>query len=406
MEYSRHFNGKIDVVGNDSNGSFPPIIVPFCLRIQTYPLTEKILLWDFLLFVPNVFFVIFLLFKWCRVRERFHLNNFPIMSIFFNLILLVSVLSIIRCLVSTFIKPDENDESGIIINKIMWLIVRFSQLATECSVVFFGLFFGRLESQKSIYRIMALTIPLSMIYIIIQGVLEFLLKDEHYIINDKKNHYFDLYGHGGMVFWFISSIIFFTIYLVIVLLPHTRVRNYFPLPTKRSFYVYCLLLAILSAAQTIGSAITYSNLGINSDGLCILDSTTYIYFTLFCPLVYIVFLKKFFNKGIKTSTIKNDNMNINTEETTNEVNIQSPDRDNRSNTSTFIANNPEILNSATNLIGQRPMLFRRPDEISSYSSFRDEFIRSNFNRSDSIEEEEHFYINNDEECVTANNRPK
>ena len=113
-----------------------------------------------------------------------------------------------------------------------------------------------------------------------------------------------------------------------------------------------------------------------------------------------------FSKGIKTSTIKNDNMNINTEETTNEVNIQSPDRDNRSNTSTFIANNPEILNSATNLIGQRPMLFRRPDEISSYSSFRDEFIRSNFNRSDSIEEEEHFYINNDEECVTANNRPK
>lgn len=407
MESSRHFYGKIDV-GNDSNGSFPPIIVPFCSRIQTYPLTGKISLWDFLLFVPNVLFVMFLLFKWYRVRDRFHLNNFPILGIFYNLILLVSVLSIIRCLVSTFMKPDENDETGIIINKIMWLIVRFSQLATEFSVVFFGLFFGRLESQKSIYRIMALTIPLSLIYIIVQGVLEFVLKDEHYVINDKKNHYFDLYGHGGMVFWFVSSIIFFIIYSVIVLLPHTRARNYFPLPTKKSFYIYCLVLAILSAAQTIGSALTYSSLDINSDGLCILDSTTYIYFTLFCPLVYIVFLKKFFHKESRISSNKNENMNINTDEANNDVNIQSPERSNRNNTSTFIATNPEILNSATNLIGQRPMQYRHPDDVNSYSSFRDEFIRSNFNRSDSIEEEEHFYINNDEECIIANvvnNRP-
>jgi hypothetical protein len=101
-------------------------------------------------------------------------------------------------------------------------------------------------------------------------------------------------------------------------------------------------------------------------------------------------------------------MNINTDEANNDVNIQSPERSNRNNTSTFIATNPEILNSATNLIGQRPMQYRHPDDVNSYSSFRDEFIRSNFNRSDSIEEEEHFYINNDEECIIANvvnNRP-
>ena len=63
---------------------------------------------------------------------------------------------------------------------------------------------------------------------------------------------------------------------------------------KKSFYVYCAILAILSAAQSIGSAITYVHFGPEGEGLCILDSTTYAYFTLFCPLVYLVFLKKFF----------------------------------------------------------------------------------------------------------------
>ena len=47
---------------------------------------------------------------------------------------------------------------------------------------------------------------------IIQGVLEFVLNDPHYIIHDGHDHYYDLFGHGGMVFWFVSSVIFFIVY--------------------------------------------------------------------------------------------------------------------------------------------------------------------------------------------------
>lgn len=382
--------------GNDSNGSWYPSFVPFCSRIQTYPVNNRILLWDLILFIPNALFILFLLFKWYQVKDRFRLNNFPILSIFYNLILLVSLLSLIRCLVSTFIKPT--DETGMIINKIFWLIVRFSQLSTELSVVFFGLFFGRLDSKKSIYRIMALTIPISLIYIIIQGILEFVLNDQNYIIADKNNHYFDLYGHGGMVFWFASSTIFVIIYTGIVILPHTRMRNVFPLPTKRSFYVYCGILAILSAAQSIGSAITYVHFGHNGEGLCILDSTTYIYFTLFCPLVYLVFLKKFFKK--QSNMQKNESTNLNGDET--EVSIQSPSRRSvLSRASTNVPNmsiNTEIVDTSTaNLIGQRAMPQAHTLDINSYSSFRDEFnfIRNNFDPDGSIDEE-HYYLNNED----------
>ena len=46
---------------------------------------------------------------------------------------------------------------------------------------------------------------------------------------------------------------------MIVLLPFTACRNRFPLPTKRSFYVYCSMLAILNAIQALGSGLLYFN---------------------------------------------------------------------------------------------------------------------------------------------------
>ena len=49
------------------------------------------------------------------------------------------------------------------------------------------------------------------------------------------------------------------VYTVIVLLPFTACRNRFPLPTKRSFYVYCSMLAILNAIQALGSGLLYFN---------------------------------------------------------------------------------------------------------------------------------------------------
>lgn len=65
---------------------------------------------------------------------------------------------------------------------------------------------------------------------------------------------------------------------------------------NRSFYFYCLILGIVCLFQSIGSFLVYFNVGDNVDGLCILNLTTFIYYTLFGPLVYYVFLRKFFQK--------------------------------------------------------------------------------------------------------------
>jgi hypothetical protein len=122
------------------------------------------------------------------------------------------------------------------------------------------------------------------------------MPDKHYIVVDKNNHYYDLYGHGGMIFWLISSTVFAFIYTLIFILPYTRFKRTFPLPTKKSFYAYCFILAVICLIQSLGSLLTYFNVGNYVLGLCILDVTTFIYFTFFGPLVYIVFLRKFFQK--------------------------------------------------------------------------------------------------------------
>lgn len=39
----------------------------------------------------------------------------------------------------------------------------------------------------------------------LQGVLEFVMPDRKFFVPDKN---FELFGHGGMLFWFVSSVVF------------------------------------------------------------------------------------------------------------------------------------------------------------------------------------------------------
>lgn len=61
---------------------------------------------------------------------------------------------------------------------------------------------------------------------------------------------------------------------------------------KPTFYRYCFTLFVLNLVQAIGSALYHRHQTI---GICIIDVTTYLYFTMFTPLVYWSFLATFFS---------------------------------------------------------------------------------------------------------------
>jgi hypothetical protein len=64
---------------------------------------------------------------------------------------------------------------------------------------------GHLDSRTSIRRVLLVTSFVSLAFSFCQGALELLVPDEHFYIDDKN---YDLFGHGGMIFWCISSLIF------------------------------------------------------------------------------------------------------------------------------------------------------------------------------------------------------
>ncbi|KAK9497076.1 hypothetical protein O3M35_004455 [Rhynocoris fuscipes] len=249
----------------------------FCFRIQV---------WDLILLVPNLLFLIFLAIRFNRARLKLRATSSPIFMAFYGLVLTNVMISIIRCLVSMSV--NATNLAGTYIDTILWVSVRFFLLSTEISVVVFGLAFGHLDSRSSIRHVLIATSLISLAFSTSQAALEVLSPDDNFKI---ANSDLTLFGHGGMLFWFISSFIFTLIYICILILPWTRLRERLALPTKRSFYLYIMILVLLNVVQSVGSGLLLYSI---SEGLCVVDVTTCLYFTLFTPLVYQTFLSEFF----------------------------------------------------------------------------------------------------------------
>ncbi|XP_078399254.1 transmembrane protein adipocyte-associated 1 homolog [Cetorhinus maximus] len=249
---------------------------------------SRVRFWDVFLLIPNVLFFAFLLWKLPSARAKIRATSSPIFTTFYILVFVVATVGITRAIVSMTVSAST---VAIVTDKILWEISRFFLLATELSVIILGLAFGHLESNSSIKRVLTITTVLALAYSITQGTLEILYPDAHLSPED-----FNVYGHGGRHFWLASSCFFFLVYSMIVILPKTPLRERISLPSKKSFYIYAAILSLLNLIQGVGSALLCANVTV---GLCCVDVTTFLYFSLFAPLMYVTFLKGFFGSEPK-----------------------------------------------------------------------------------------------------------
>ncbi|XP_030632404.1 transmembrane protein adipocyte-associated 1 homolog [Chanos chanos] len=260
-----------------------------CLQVLYEDIGDsRVRFWDLLLLVPNVAFFMFLMWKLPSARAKIRLTSSPIFITFYILVFVVVAVGIIRAIVSMTVSASS---AATVIDKVLWEMTRFFLLAIELSVIILGLAFGHLESKSSIKRVLAITAVLALAYSITQGTLEILYPDRHLSAED-----FNIYGHGGRHFWLASSCFFFLVYSFIVILPKTPIRERISLPSKRSFYVYAFILSVLNLVQGLGSALLCADI---IEGLCCVDVTTFLYFSVFAPLIYVTFLKGFFGSEPK-----------------------------------------------------------------------------------------------------------
>uniref|UniRef100_A0A671L1V4 Integral membrane protein GPR175 n=1 Tax=Sinocyclocheilus anshuiensis TaxID=1608454 RepID=A0A671L1V4_9TELE len=121
--------------------------------------------WDVMLLVPNVAFLVFLMWKLPSARAKIRLTSSPIFVAFYILVFVVAAVGITRAIVSMTVSTSS---AATLIDKVLWEITRFFLLAIELSVIILGLAFGHLESKSSIKRVLAITAVLSLAYSITQ----------------------------------------------------------------------------------------------------------------------------------------------------------------------------------------------------------------------------------------------
>lgn len=261
-----------------------------CLRLLYEDVgSSRLRIWDVVLFVPNVLFLFFLIYNFYKSRNRVtrgFSGSTPIFSVYFVLVTMAAFLSVVRCIVSMTV--DVTTTAGSDANKILWVLLRFFLLMAEMSVLVFGLACGHLDSQSSIRRVLLVTTLLALAYSITQGVLEITTPHDMYEVKDNS---WSVYGHGGPLFSFITSVVFCCIYIFVDVLPFwERMKQYFTVPTKRMFYVYVTVMAFLYFFFATGSGLIIAS---NFSGLCILDVASLLYFILFAPLLYWAFLHSY-----------------------------------------------------------------------------------------------------------------
>lgn len=215
--------------------------------------------------------------------------------------------------------------------------------------------------------------------------MEILLPNDSFHIKPKN---LDLFGHGGIWFLLVTSLLFSAVYLSIFILPFTRVRDVISLPAKQSFYNYILILFLLSLVNIAGCGLLLFNVPASGLGLCGINFVNLLYYTLYIPLVYFIFLNELFGHQptkIPFSYATNDTQNednLNSIDSVNNTVVDDdeyhfnsinrrPNSDNGGHnlTSHFVLNEPHHKELNPNY---HPFLYtsaiQSPDSITGYSS--------------------------------------
>jgi len=185
---------------------------------------------------------------------------------------------------------DQRSSVNTVIMKILWLLVRFVLLCTELSLLFFGIYFGRSNLNRQwlkTTKILIISSICSLIYTITQAILEFLGDTRP---NNFQMTNYNLYSYGGMKFLLISSSIFLIMYIIIFFLPCLCRPHRKYLPIRRSFYIYCLIMAFINMIQILGTILNLADA--TKFSMCIVDGTTCIFYICFAPFVYHQFLRR------------------------------------------------------------------------------------------------------------------
>ncbi|KHJ41469.1 hypothetical protein D918_08432 [Trichuris suis] len=276
---SVHFVSGGMLGGNETSASV-------CKLVFTSELSSNsVRIWDAIIFLPNVAFLLFLISKLCRIRAKLAGTRSPVYLTFYILVYICALVNVVRSAVAMIVSGA--NLNGRVIEKSLWLALQFFLFSLELIVLVFGLFLGRLDSKTSIKRALVVAAIISGVYSISQACLEFGTDDAYFRTESQR---IVIYSHGGSLFLLVSSGLLALAYMCVSILPLTSFQRILLMPRKKGFYLYCAFLFAIYGLQVIASTLL---LLAKPSGLCVLAIPLYMYYTCFVPGVYLTFLRGF-----------------------------------------------------------------------------------------------------------------
>ena len=258
-----------------------------CKAILHYHIGEThIRMWDIFILLPNLAFLFFLFYRLPSTRLRLRATNSSMFRTLYSIVLTCSIVSCLRCFLAMLIHMANPTHD--VTNTVVWILGRFVFLTSELSVALLGLTSGSAEQAGHIRKVVGLSSLASAILCAIQAYLE--VFQPFYGFQVMHNGY-QLYGHGGPIFWAVTSSLIVLFYVFILMAPILPIKSFSMLPHPRFFYCYILVNLFSNVMTGLGAILLAINI---HSGLCINNMTSYAYFTLLPPLTYFCFLHAWF----------------------------------------------------------------------------------------------------------------
>lgn len=201
------------------------------------------------------------------------------MATYYTFLWIVAFLNVIWFV----LQVRQAEDGGKIFWNAMCLVVNFGMVMLEVSVVVF-LSQGYLASgQNALIRTLIFAGFVAIIDTFAKAFYIFKLDIPLFLAEEDAGDW------HKWNFWMIRSILFAIVYLLILILPHTKLRD--RLPARPSFYRYVFILFMFHILSAFGSGL----IGFGADlGYCLHGLTLFSYGAFYPLLLYATFLADFF----------------------------------------------------------------------------------------------------------------
>lgn len=261
---------------------FHPDLIPDsepCKEILHFQVgASTIRLWDLLLLLPNLAFLLFLFYRLPWARARLGASPSHLHRCLHHLVLASSLAGALRCLLAMLLQlasPHHHTADTVV-----WLAARLVLLTAELAVAALAGAFGLVEEREVVRRVVVGSGVVAVLVCGVQGGLE--LAAPYYGLQLSSG--LQLYGGGGPACLAATSALLALLHLLLLasMLRPTALLPA-PLPPTAGLALYCAAQLALHTLAAAGAALLASH---SHAGLCLTTVTSFASSTLLPPLIY------------------------------------------------------------------------------------------------------------------------